>query len=175
MYQQSNKNAAVKEIQTYLYLISDRMYADVPRIPIDGIYDSETEAAVIKYQEIKGISQSGAVDYETFTALYNDYSRIIEYEETNGYIFGDGSLPLKENDQNEDVRALHVMISELRKAYPNIPDTGNGSYYSARTGDAVEALSEIFMLPKSRILDRSLYKRMLTEIDSLKYAEQFSL
>ena len=46
MYQQSNKNAAVKEIQTYLYLISDRMYADVPRIPIDGIYDSETEAAV---------------------------------------------------------------------------------------------------------------------------------
>ena len=174
MYHQSDKKSAVREIQKYLYVISDRKYPEIPRIPIDGIFDNETTAAVIKFQQIKSFSPTGTVDYETFTALYEDYQNVVDDFYTNNYIFGDSNLPLKENDQNEDVRALHIMIGELRKTYPQIKDVGIGAYFSNRTGDAIEALRRIFMFPKSRQLDKDLYRRIVTEINARKHFEEKS-
>ena len=91
---------------------------------------------------------------------------------TPDYIFGDGALPLKENDQNEDVRALHIMINELRKTYREITSVGNGAYFTRRTADAIEQLRVIFGMDKSRQLDKALYRRMLEEIDSRKRLEE---
>ena len=174
MYQQTDKKSAIKEIQKYLYVISDKKYNEIPRIPIDGIFDDETKAAVIKFQEIMLILPSGIVDYETFGALYEVYTSIVEDFYTNDYIFGDSNFPLEENDQNEDVRALHIMISELRKTYPQITDTGSGAYFSKRTGDAIEDLRELFFLPKSRKLDKPLYRRMKAEIEARqRFKEKF--
>ena len=172
MYQQTDKKSAIKEIQKYLYVLSDRKYTEIPRIPIDGIFDKETEAAVIKFQEIKLLSKSGIVDYETFTALYDDYLGVVEDVYTADYIFGDGSFPLSENDQSEDVRALHIMINELRKTYPQINPVGTGAYFSKRTGDAIEILSELFILPKSRKLNKELYRRMIDEINARNRFEE---
>ena len=164
MYQQTDKKSAIKEIQKYLYVISDKKYYEIPRIPIDGIFDDETKAAVIKFQEIMLFPPTGIVDYETFTSLFEIYTSIMEDFYTTDYIFGDSNFPLEENDQNEDVRALHIMISELRKTYPQITDAGNGAYFSRKTGDAIEELRELFALPKSRKLDKQLYRRMNAEI-----------
>ena len=172
MYQQTDKKSAIKEVQKYLFVLSDRKYTDIPRIPVDGTFDKETEAAVIKFQQIKLISETGIVDFETFTALYDDYSKVVEEIYTTDYIFGDGSFPLVENDQNEDVRALHVMINELKKTYPEIRSVGTGSYFSKRTGDAIEDLRSLFILPKSRKLDKELYSRMLDEIHAQKRFEE---
>ena len=164
MYQQTDKKSAVREVQTYLYVLSDRMYNDIPRIPIDGIFDKETEEAVIQFQNIKLLAPSGIVDLETFNALYEDYLKVVEDFYTADYIFGDGNFPLKENDQNEDVRALHIMINELRKEYPQIPPVGTGSYFSKRTVDAIEEIRSLFLMQKSPRLDKELYKRILAEI-----------
>ena len=164
MYQQTDKKSAIAEIQKYLYVLSDRKYKELPRVPIDGIYDDETRTAVRKFQEIKLFSPSGAVDFETFSALYKDYSEVVSDFYTTDYILGDGNLPLFETNQNEDVRALHLMINELRKSYPEIKEVGIGSYFSKRTGDAVEYLREIFLLPKSRKADKLFYSRILLEI-----------
>ena len=172
MYQQTDKKAAVSEIQKYLYVLSDRKYTDIPRIPIDGIFDKETKAAVVKFQEIRLLSPTGIVDYETFTALYNDYLTVVEDFYTTDYILGDGSLPLSENDQNEDVRAFHIMINELRKTYPQISSVGTGAYFSKRTGDAVEELRALFLLPHSRVLDKELYRRIIAEIKARKRFEE---
>lgn len=172
MYPQTDKRAAIKEIQKYLFTLSDERYPEIPRIPIDGIFDKETESAVIKYQELKSFTTTGKVDYETFTALYDDYVTFENELNTPDYIFGDSALPLKENDQNEDVRALHIMINELRKTYREIPSVGNGAYFTRRTADAIEELRAIFGMDRSRQLDKALYKRMLTEIDSRKRLEE---
>lgn len=172
MYQQGDKRSAVREIQKYLYVLSDKKYETIPRIPIDGIFDEETKAAVIEYQKIKLLTESGVVDFETFTALYDDYISVVDNFYTNDYIIGDSSFPLSENDQNEDVRALHLMINELRKSYPQIVNVGTGSYYSKRTADAVEALRELFVFPKSRKVDKELYRRLKTEINARNQTER---
>ena len=171
MYIQSDKRSAVKEIQKYLFFLSDRKYEDIPRIPIDGIFDKETQAAVIKYQEIKSLTPSGIVDYETFTALYADYSEAIANSYAAEDIIIAKELPLDENDQSEAVRALHTMINELRKHYPQIEDVGSGTYFSKRTANAVEKLRELFILSSSRTVDIELYRRMVIE---LRAREDFS-
>ena len=148
MYLQSDKKSAIKEIQKYLYILSDRKYIQIPRVPIDGIFDKETEGAVYKFQEIKNLTPSGTVDYKTFTELYLDYLDAIKNDYANDYIYGFGSLPLKENDQNEDVKAMHIMINALRKVYPQITEVGSGSYFTKRSGDAIENLREIFLMKK---------------------------
>jgi len=164
MYQQTDKKSAVKEIQKYLYVISDKKYNEIPRIPIDGIFDDETKDAVIKFQEITLLAPTGTVDYVTFISLFEVYTSIMDDFYTTDYIFGDSIFPLEENDQNEDVRALHIMIGELRKTYPQITDAGSGTYFSKKTGDAIEELRELFSLTKSRKLDKTLYRRMNAEI-----------
>ena len=174
MYQQSNKNAAVTEIQKYLFFLSDKRYPQIPRIPIDGAFDKETENAVIEFQKIMLLSPSGIVDFETFTALYNEYESALNDQNTNNYIFGDGSFPLKENDQNEDVRALHVMINRLRKTYPQLNAVGTGAYFSAATKGALEKLRAIFSLRGMPILDKELYRRMKKEIDARERIEKNS-
>ncbi len=164
MYRQTDRKSAIIEIQKYLYVLSDRKYKEIPRVPIDGVFDAETAYAVRKFQEIKLLPTSDKVDLETFTALYEDYREVVNEFYTTDYILGDGTLPLFETNQNEDVRALHLIINELRKSYPQIKDVGTGAYFSRRTGDAVEYLRELFGLEKSRRVDKKLYARMLLEL-----------
>ncbi|MBO5908350.1 MAG: peptidoglycan-binding protein [Clostridia bacterium] len=172
MYQQNNKKAAVTEIQSYLFFLSDKKYPQIPRVPIDGVFDKETENAVIEFQKIMLLSPTGVVDFETFTKLYNEYeSAMIDYN-TENYIFGNSNLPLKENDQNEDVRALHVMVNRLRKTYPQINAVGTGSYFSTSTKNALKELRGIFYLPGLPILDKALYRRMKEEINARERIEK---
>lgn len=174
MYRQSNKKAAVTEIQKYLFFLSDKRYPEIPRIPIDGIFDKETENAVMEFQKIMLLTPSGVVDFETSTALRNEYESVMNDYNTDNYIFGHSNLPLKENDQNEDVRALHVMINRLRKTYPQISAVGSGSYFSSITKNALKQLRDIFSLPGLPILDKRLYRRMKEEIDARERIEKNS-
>lgn len=41
--------------------------------PVDGVFGSRTQAAVIAYQEAKGLEKSGVVDQETWTALSQEW------------------------------------------------------------------------------------------------------
>lgn len=172
MYQQSNRSEAIREIQTYLFFLSDKRYDSINRIPIDGVFDQETEQAVIAFQKETSLDPTGIVDYETFTTLYLEYKSAYEEFYEKPYIIGDGDLPLKENDQNDDVRTLHTMINELRKSYPEISEVGSGSYFSSRTGDAIEDIRYLFMFERSRVLDKALYSRIKREIAARKLFEE---
>lgn len=174
MYRQENKEAAAYEVQEYLFFLSDKKYPSIPRVPIDGVFDEETRDAVIEFQKIMLLSPTGIVDFETFTVLHQEYESALSDYNTNNYIFGNGTLPLKENDQNEDVRALHSMINRLRKSYPQITDAGSGAYFSKNTAEAIRQLRILFALPGKEVLDKPLYRRMTSEIDARERYEQFS-
>ena len=168
-YSINDRGSAVKEIKKYLYLISENMYKDIPRNTIDEIFDSETKAAVIKYQEIKGIEATGTVDLETFDRLCSDYLLLLEDINTDDYILSNG-FPLKQGMINEDVRLVHLMINELRKTYQNIDYVGTGNYYSAETEKAVLYLRNQFGLEDGEGVDKRLYYRLKKELRARKLA-----
>lgn len=172
MYHQTDKKAAVREIQRYLFSISDVMYTEIPRVPIDGVFDEETAAAVRIYQSIKGLNSTGKVDYESFLAMQEDYAAITEDERTRDFIIGDTEFPIGVGSISEDVRTLHLMINELAKSFSAVLEVGTGAYYSTRTAASVEALRELFRYPPAPFVDKQLFIRMDSELKARRRAKE---
>ena len=165
MYRINDKKAAIKEIQKYLYVISDAMYdKKLPRVSITSVFDSETTAAILKYQELNGLKESGIVDYNTFTSLYRDYSSIIKEKSVSDFIVGETPFPLSKGTQSEDVRALHIIINELTDRFDSIENVGYGAYYSTATVNAVKTLRRIFGFEITETVDKQLYERLRKEL-----------
>lgn len=71
MMRVEDRGAAIYEIQSALRDISRRNEAVRPRLVPDGIFGPETEAAVVSFQRLVGIDESGIVDYVTWTEIFN--------------------------------------------------------------------------------------------------------
>ncbi len=67
---------AIMTIQTYLRQLSFHN-GDIPPVPLDGIYESETRQAVLAFQNANGLSPTGIVDRETWNKLREEYERSV--------------------------------------------------------------------------------------------------
>ena len=168
MYDITDIKEITKEIKKYLYKISTTTYPEIKRGTVDGIYDTETEESVKRFQEIKGLPKTGVVDYRTFIAISDEYDDIMLYESLPDSIVEYQSFPMLYGDTSEDVRLLNMMINELSKTYRELNEVGTGSFYSKRTKAAIERLEEIFGLDKTGITDARLFHRIKEEMKSIK-------
>lgn len=70
----------VRQIQEQLNVIAEA-YPAIPKVSVDGIYGEQTKAAVRKFQNIFGLSETGITDYSTWYKIQEIYvavSRIAE-------------------------------------------------------------------------------------------------
>jgi hypothetical protein len=70
--QLGSEGMSVRTIQEQLNAISDN-YPAIQKVRVDGVYDSATEEAVKKFQEIFDLPQSGVVDFATWYQISNIY------------------------------------------------------------------------------------------------------
>lgn len=169
MYELLNKPAAIKEVQKFLYVISDRVNNEVPRVAIDGIYGDETRNAVLIFQRLYDLEGDGTVDRITFDKMYILYKEAINDDLSSDYIITENGFPVKVGDQNNDVIYIHLLINELKKTYTDIQGVDTKSnYFSDVTKKAVEDLEQIFRIDGNGEVDANFLSRMETEIDALK-------
>ena len=67
---------AIRSIQNYLRHLSFHD-AQIPTVPLDGIYDSETRKSVISFQKKYGLEPTGIVDRATWDKLKSEYDRSV--------------------------------------------------------------------------------------------------
>ena len=67
-----NEKQAIRNIQRYLRQLS-YTDADIPPVPIDGIFGEATENSLIAFQTKNGLRPSGVADRESFDTLYEKY------------------------------------------------------------------------------------------------------
>ena len=67
-----NREQNIRELQIALRNLHRNLKA-VPLINPDGIFGSETTAAVLAAQEFFGIPRTGEADFETWTLLFDNY------------------------------------------------------------------------------------------------------
>ena len=72
--------AAIRALQERLRFLS-KHGSELPPIFIDGIYGTETEAAVRAFQKSKGLPVTGTVDLETHRILENEYRLLLRKNE----------------------------------------------------------------------------------------------
>lgn len=136
----------VRELQ-YLLAFIGSFLQEVRPIAIDGIFGQNTRAAVEDFQAYAGITQTGAVDAQTWNAIYGTYRELLaslpeEYYSSSTVPYP-GS-PLRVGSTGAYVRTLQAYLNRISDVYTNIPKlTVDGQFGNATRG-AVQAYQRIF-------------------------------
>ena len=158
-----NNAQAVRNLQRYLRTLS---YFDsrIPELPIDGIFDTATEAGVKAFQEIEGLPVTGRVDPDTFALLYERYRAQQRAKDAPARISHFPRLPedytLEVGEQQFLVRIIQNALQELAIDYDwggEVPQTG---IYDEPTAAAVRVFQEKHGLPATGGVDRATWNAL---------------
>ena len=142
-------------IQVALNRISQN-YPAIPKVPaVDGIFGGRTEASVVAFQRIFGLTPDGIVGPATWYELVRLYTAVTQLAElrSQGQQFYsiNWSPPngLSVGDTGEKVRLLQYMLSVLSSYTPGIPPLRIDGIYGQATRAAVLAAQRRFGLPET--------------------------
>ena len=153
----------VRVIQLRLNRISAN-YPSIPKIVlIDGIFSTDTEAAVRQFQQIFGLSQTGVVDKATWYAIQNLYNGVKRLTELNseGIRLDEVTqqLPytLQEGATGVPVFNLQYYINFLSQYYNTIPPLRPDGSFGPLTKSAVQDLQRTFGLTADGIVGEATW------------------
>ena len=142
-------------IQTSLNRIAQN-YPAIPKIPVvDGVFGSRTEAAVIAFQRIFGLTPDGIVGPGTWyelVRLYTGVNSLSELRSQGQQFYAINWSPpggLEVGDTSEKVRLLQYMLSVLSAHISSIPPLNIDGIYGPATRAAVLAAQRRFGLPET--------------------------
>lgn len=145
----------VVAIQVSLNRISQN-YPAIPKIPaVDGIFGSRTEASVVAFQQIFGLTADGIVGPATWYEIVRLYTGVNALSELRSqgqrYYANSWSPPngLEVGDTGEKVRLLQYMLSVLSSFIPSIPPVSVDGIFGPATRSAVLAAQRRFGLPET--------------------------
>lgn len=150
----------IKSLQIYLNRIS-RNYPAIPKIPVaDGIFDTATEAAVKKFQEVFGLAVTGVVDQATWdkiTYIYTSVKHIAELDSEGVHL--EEIAPDYENlrfgMQNVAVSVLQYYLAVIGAYYEAVTPVEITGYFGEMTENSVKSFQRVFGLPQTGEIDRA--------------------
>lgn len=166
------ERAAVSQLQRFLRQLS---YFDsrIPPPPIDGIFDTETRAALVAFQAQNDLPQTGTADYRTWTLLYTRYTESLEAHAAPLPLSLFPALPegytLQSGDRDFTVRAVQFVLNELSVSFTDtaLPaETLDAGVYDQNTADAVSAFQTVTGLPVTGKVDLLTWNRLVFEYGS---------
>lgn len=151
----------VKSVQVWLNRIS-RNFPAIPKIPAaDGIFDTATEAAVRKFQQVFGLEETGTVNAATWykiTYIYTSVKRLAELD-SEGVRFEEISLRFSEDlrigMQSIEVSMLQYYLAVIGAYYEAVIPVEITGYFGEQTERSVKSFQRVFGLPQTGIVDRA--------------------
>lgn len=135
----------VQTIQNYLNRIR-RNYPAIPSITDpEGRFGDSTRAAVVKFQNIFGLTPDGIVGKSTWYKISSLYTAVTRLAELNseGTNLGIGTVPpaavLREGSRGQDVITLQYLLSLISEYYPDVPSVVQDGIFGSGTRQAVTA------------------------------------
>lgn len=151
-----NHAAATQDLQRYLRQLS---YGEptIPPPPIDGIFDTRTTDALRRFQQLKGLAETGIADALTWELLYVDYRASLAANspprtvavfppDPLGYVLTVGSVGFP-------VTVLQYMLRELQHSYSELSDVAQTGIYDEQTANAVRVVQKGSFLPMTGVVD----------------------
>ena len=163
MYSVENRREAIRELQRFLRTVS-QINKSIPHVTVDGIYGSETKNAVIEFQRLNGIAETGTVDKNTFDRIYYQHLEIIANDQKVNAVFLEEEYPLGISDRGSNVSILNAILILLNEYY-EYDALENDDYFSKSTEAAVIALKKIFRMEANGFADIAFVNRANNEIN----------
>lgn len=161
-------------IQTSLNRISQN-YPAIPKIPtVDGVFGSRTEAAVIAFQQIFGLTPDGIVGPGTWyelVRLYTGVNALSELRSQGQQFYAINWSPpggLEVGDTGEKVRLLQYMLSVLSAHITSIPPVNIDGIYGQATRAAVLAAQRRFGLPETGTVGQQTWDEIYDQYSGIE-------
>ena len=158
-----NERESVTNLQRYLRHLS-YFNEEIGEVPIDGIFDSDTEAALRAFQRIEGLPQTGRADRETFDRLFAAYTRSLEARRTPERIAHFPEIPENYTIEVGEVQFLVSIIQnalgELAAVYDGIGEVPQTGAYDEQTARSVREFQRIHGLPETGAVDRATWNAL---------------
>lgn len=158
-----NLQDAILNLQRYLRAIS---FVDprIPRVPVDGLFDSDTRLAVEIYQTTRGLPVTGIVDKNTWDSLFAEYGRVTaaQYRPSTPNFFPAGPPDYEAalGDEDAFIFLLQIMLRELSSVYDGISDVEISGVFDSPTENAVKIFQRASLLPDTGRVDLTTWNRL---------------
>ena len=163
MSRQFLEKDAITNLQTYLRAQAI-LYPNAIIPPVDGIFDTQTQNALIDFQLRNSLAPTGVADRITFELLYDQYLDILENSSLPNPIIPFPSHPtnyaIKRGENSFLVAVLQYMLNEIGVVY-NVFDAIeiNGEYDEA-TENAIRSFQTINSLSLTGEVDRKTWNAL---------------
>lgn len=164
MYPINDKQSAIREIQKFLFVISQKEKS-IPHVSIDGYFGDETQLAVLEFQRLYMSELNGKVDKETYDLMYEKYIEVLEERNVSDTGFDSEKFPLKKGDSGNDVSVLNSVLRELYAYYKEL-SVPYGDFFSLDTESAVKEMQRHFMENESGIVSEQLLSKLKKEVNN---------
>lgn len=165
---------SVVVMQVALNRISQN-YPAIPKIPaIDGVFGSRTEAAVIAFQRIFGLTPDGIVGPATWyeiVRLYTGVTSLSELRSQGQQFYAINWSPpggLELGDTGEKVRLLQYMLAVLSNYIPSIPPVSVDGIYGSATRTAVLAAQRRFGVPETGTVGQQTWDEIYNQYSGIE-------
>lgn len=136
-------------LQYFLAYIS-RFLPSVPEPAIDGFFGTQTENAVLAFQNAYGLSEDGTVGELTWNRIYNVYRGLIAsipIRYTEGVTLPYPGEALTLGSEGSAVTVLQEYLNYIASTYPEIPRVRADGIFGTGTQAAVIAFQNLFDVP----------------------------
>lgn len=164
----------VVDIQVALNRIAQN-YQAIPKIsPVDGIFGTQTEAAVRKFQEIFGLEPDGIVGKATWyeiVRLYVGVNSLAELHSQGQQFYNLGwnySGELQQGSSGTYVRQLQYMLRVLSDFISAIPPVEEDGIFGPATRSAVLAAQGYFGLPQTGTVDFQTWQELESQFNAVQ-------
>lgn len=155
-----NSRDDVIELQQMLRLLA-RDNDAIPIIAVDGIYERETERAVVAFQLQNGLEPNGIVDFATWTAVTEAYEAKVKLLNGGGiFIFPYESYVTEPGEKSDTVKFIQLVISAIEVAYDIFDGSTISGVYDEKTMENVRRFQKINRLPETGLVDRTTWNSL---------------
>ena len=170
---------AILNTQTYLRHLTfhDERLGDAGSVPLDGIWDSATRDALIRFQETRGLPITGTVDRATWDTLKSEYDRSVAENSPPAMLALFPRYPvgfvIKQGDRGYLAATVNFLLSQLERLYffPNLPDEGS-NIYGEDTAALVRDFQKRNSIPVTGNVDRETWDAMAVQHNLLLEYEE---
>lgn len=154
-------------------------YPAIPKVsPVDGIFGSQTENAIRRFQSIFQLTADGIVGPATWYALVRYYIAVTAMAELNSQgqkyyaVVWPGGNALVPGDRGPYVEKLQYMLRVLSAYLPEIPPLAIDGIYGPITATAVSAAQRRFGLPETGTTDQQTWTAIYDQYQGIQAVSQ---
>lgn len=150
----------ITDVQEMLRLIN----YDSP-LSYDGLYGTETEGDVRRFQRENGLPETGVVDGDTWEAIRKAYQRalVLQGQAEPLRIVLQPNQVIGKNSDNLHVYLLQALLLAIKELYLDVPPVKLTGILDAPTSKALTWFQERAGLPPTGELDKLTWKHLVHE------------